>query len=208
MSKREATHGMILDRALAMASALGLGGLSIGGVAREAGLSKSGLFAHFKSKEDLQLQVLESAVERFIESVVAPALRRPRGEPRVLALFDNWMAWESSSAMPGGCPFIAAASELDDRPGRLRDYLVSAQRDWMDALATAARIAVEEGHFREDLDGEQFAYELYSIILAFHHFDRLLRDPRSRERARQAFEDLIHQSRGDSPTAASPAAAA
>lgn len=207
MSKKEATHDMILDRALAMASALGLEGLSIGSVAKEAGLSKSGLFAHFKSKEDLQLQVLESAVERFIETVVAPALRRPRGEPRVRALFDHWMAWESSSSMPGGCLFIAAAVELDDRPGKLRDYLASSQRDWMDALATAARIAVKEGHFHPDLDGQQFAYELYSIILAFHHFHRLLRDPVSRQRARQAFEDLIQQSRGASPPAAIPAAA-
>ncbi len=208
MSKREATHELILDKALAMASALGLEGLSIGGVAREAGLSKSGLFAHFKSKQDLQLQVLESAVERFIETVVAPALRRPRGEPRVRALFDNWMAWEGSSTMPGGCPFIAAAVELDDRPGRLRDYLAASQRDWMDALATAARIAALEGHFRPDLDGRQFAYELYSIILAFHHFQRLLRDPRSRERAHQAFEDLIHQSSAAPPEAAHPAPAA
>ncbi len=208
MSKREATHGMILDKALAMASALGLEGLSIGGVAREASLSKSGLFAHFKSKQDLQLQVLESAVERFIENVVAPALRRPRGEPRVRAMFDNWMMWEDSGSMPGGCLFIAAASELDDRPGRLRDYLVSSQRDWMDALATAARIAVEEGHFHPGLDGRQFAYELYSIILAFHHFHRLLRDPRSRERARQAFEDLIQQSSAAPPRTAVPASAA
>ncbi|MCP3962593.1 MAG: TetR/AcrR family transcriptional regulator [bacterium] len=208
MSKREATHGMILDRALAMASARGLGGLSIGGVAKEAGLSKSGLFAHFDSKEDLQLQVLECAVERFIQNVVAPALGRPRGEPRVRALFDHWMSWETSSSMPGGCPFIAAATELDDQPGRLRDYLVSAQRDWMEALATAARIGVEEGHFSDDLDGAQFAYELYSIILAFHHFHRLLRDPSSRERASQAFEDLIRQSRGDSPLPARSASAA
>ena len=110
--------------------------------------------------------------------------------------------------MPGGCPFIAAATELDDRPGRLRDYLVSAQRDWMEGMATAARIAVDEGHFRSDLDGAQFAYELYSIILAYHHFNRLLRDPNSRERAAQAFEDLIRQCRGDSPVTARSASAA
>lgn len=205
MSKREATHGMILDRALAMASTLGLEGLSIAGVAKEAGLSKSGLFAHFDSKEDLQLQVLGHAGDRFIARVVAPALRQPRGEPRIRALFENWLRWESSSSMPGGCPFVAAAAELDDQPGRLRDYLVSTQRDWMDALATAARIAIEEGHFRRDLDGDQLAYELYSIILAFHHFHRLLRDPRSHERARQAFEDLIHHSRGEAPLPASSA---
>lgn len=208
MSKREATHQLILDRALAMASALGLEGLSIAGVAKEAGLSKSGLFAHFKSKEDLQLQVLQSAVERFIEKVVAPALHRPRGEPRVRAMFENWMAWEGSRGMPGGCPFIAAAVELDDRPGPLRDFLVSSQRDWLDGLATAARIAVDEGHFHPDLDSRQFAYELYSIILAFHHFNRLLKDPKSHQRARQAFEDLIHQSSALPPASAARAPAA
>ncbi|MEM7584194.1 MAG: TetR/AcrR family transcriptional regulator [Acidobacteriota bacterium] len=205
MSKREATHDLILDRGLAMASTLGLEGLSIAGVAKEAGLSKSGLFAHFDSKEDLQLQVLRRAVDRFIEIVVAPSLRRPRGEPRVRALFDNWLGWDESSAVPGGCLFVAAAAELDDRPGPARDYLVASQRDWMEALATAARIAIEEGHFHPELDNEQFAYDLYSIILAFHHFHRLLRHPQARQRAQLAFEALIQQSRGPSPKAASPA---
>ncbi len=195
MSKGANTRGLILDRALAMASTLGLEGLSIGALANEVGMSKSGLFAHFRSKEEMQMQVLRTAVDRFIETVVAPALRQPRGEPRVRAIFSHWLAWSEASWLPGGCLFIASAIELDDRPGPLRDYLVSAQRDWLDALATTARIAVEEGHFRSDLDTAQFAYELYSIALSYHHFQRLLRDPKSRDRAAGAFEDLIRKSR-------------
>lgn len=195
MAKGNTTRGLILDRALAMASTLGLEGLSIGGVANEVGMSKSGLFAHFRSKGEMQTQVLETAVERFIGTVVAPALRQPRGEKRVRALFTHWLDWEESSHLPGGCPFIACAIELDDRPGPLRDFLVSAQRDWLDVLANAARIAVEEGDFRSDLDTQQFAYELYSIALSYHHFQRLLRDPQARERIDRAFEDLVQRSR-------------
>lgn len=174
---------------MALTSKVGLDGLSIGGVAREVGMSKSGLFAHFDSKEDLQVQVLNTAVDRFVGMVIAPALRQPRGEPRIRAMFENWLAWEEW--MPGGCVFIAAASELDDCPGAPRDALVSSQRDWLDALAHAARIAVQEGHFRDDLDCSQFAYDLYSIILAYQHFHRLLRDPGARDRARQSFESLV-----------------
>lgn len=190
-SKGEETRTLILDTALRLASRLGLEALSIGGLAREVGMSKSGLFAHFDSKESLQLAVLETAVDRFIDGVITPALRAPRGEPRVRAFFERWMTWEDAKFQPGGCVFIATANELDDRPGALRDYLVSSQRDWLDALATAARIAVEEGHFRSDLDTRQFAYDLYAIILAYHHFNRLLRDPDAESRAYKAFDELL-----------------
>lgn len=195
MSKGEQTREAILDTALSLASTGGLAGLSIGSLATAVGLSKSGLFAHFGSKEDLQVAVLATAVDRFVAEVVSPALRRPRGEPRVRAMFDNWLAWSQAAYLPGGCPFLAVASELDDRPGRVRDFLVQAQRDWLDGIATAARIAVTEGHFRADLEPAQFAYELYSIILAYHQFHRLLRDPRTEERCRSAFEGLIARSR-------------
>ena len=193
--KGDTTRATILERAFAAASRLGLEGLTIGALAEDVGLSKSGLFAHFRSKEELQLQVLETAVERFVETVVSPALKEPRGEPRVRTLFERWMEWETAKFQPGGCIFIATANELDDRPGPLRDRLVGYQRDWLDVLATAARIAVEEGHFRTGLDVEQFAYDLYAVILAYHHFSRLLRDPAAEERARRAFEDLLAASR-------------
>lgn len=195
MSKGKRTRNAILEAGMAEASTNGLEGISIGGLAKRVGLSKSGLFAHFDSKEDLQMQVLESAVDLFVETVVSPAVKKPRGEPRVRALFDGWLAWSESSLLPGGCLFIATANELDDRPGPLRDFLVEKQRDWLDGLATAARLAVEEGHFRADLDVNQFAYQFYAIILAGHHFDRLLHDPKTYDRCRAAFEILIDRSR-------------
>ncbi|MEM1207549.1 MAG: TetR/AcrR family transcriptional regulator [Acidobacteriota bacterium] len=196
MRKGEETRAEIVSKSLAMASTLGLGGLTIGAVAKAVGLSKSGLFAHFESKEDLQLQVLRAAGDRFVDRVVAPALRRPRGEPRIRAFFESWLEWEDAKDLPGGCPFIALAIELDDQPGPLRDALAASQRDWLDALATAGRIAMAEGHFRDDLDADQFAYDCYSIILAYHHFSRLLRDDRAGERARRSFEALLSQSGG------------
>lgn len=195
MAKGETTRDAILERALSLATQTGLEGLTMGNLAKEVQLSKSGLFAHFQSKEQLQLDVLETAVSRFLEMVITPALREPRGEPRVRALFERWMTWENASFLPGGCPFIALANELDDRPGPLRDRLVSYQRDWLQALATAARIAIAEKHFRADLDSDQFAYDLYAIILAYQHFSRLLQDPAAASRARQGFEALLAASR-------------
>lgn len=191
LTKGEETRAAILDQALASASRLGLEGLTIGNLAEAVGMSKSGLFAHFRSKEDLQLQVLETAVRRFVEMVVAPALKAPRGEPRVRALFDRWMDWENADFQPGGCIFVATANELDDRPGPLRDRLVGYQRDWLQAIATAARISVEEGHFGAEVDVQQFAYDLYAIILAYHHFSRLMGDPAAEARARRSFESLL-----------------
>lgn len=195
MSKGADTRTTILDRGLAAASRLGLEGLSIGQLADDVGMSKSGLFAHFGSKEDLQLRVLEHGVERFVAQVMAPAFRRPRGEPRIRALFDNWLQWVHGDAVPGGCVFIAAANEYDDRPGALRDRVSQYQSDWMQALATAARLAVEAGHFRSDLDCDQFAHEFYAIILAHQHFSRLMQDPGADARAAAAFERLLADAR-------------
>ncbi len=195
LRKGEATRAAILDEALAHASQVGLEGLSIGELARRLGMSKSGLFAHFASKENLQLEVLRSAADRFVETVIRPALQQPRGEPRVRALFENWLAWSRADFSPGGCLFVGAAVELDDRPGPPRDYLVAAQRDFLGAIATAARISVEERHFRGDLDPEQFAYDLYSIYLAYHHFSRLLRSPEAEERLRLAFAELLERAK-------------
>jgi AcrR family transcriptional regulator len=192
VSKGEETRAAILDSAMALASQKGLEGLSIGVLARETGLSKSGLFAHFESKQNLQMEVLRTSVESFIAAVVAPALKKPRGVPRIRGLFDHWLEW--TEALPGGCFFVAAANELDDQPGPLRERLVSYQRDWLDTLRTAARIAVEERHFRSDLDTEQFAYDFYSILLAYHHFSRLVQDPEARARARRSFERLLQTS--------------
>jgi len=196
---------MVLDHAFTLVSRVGFEGLTIGTLAERVGLSKSGLFGHFHSKEQLQLEVLETAVDRFMQGVIAPALKAPRGEPRVRAFFQNWLEWgRGHVAQTEGCLFIAAANELDDRQGPLRERLVDYQREWLAGLARAAQLAVEERHFRSDLDTEQFAYEFYSIILAFHHSSRLLRDARSDERAERQFERLITNSRPAPRSALAP----
>lgn len=190
MSKGDETRDRILDAGITLASRVGIESLSIGELAKATAMSKSGLYAHFESKEDLQLEVLETARQRFVEEVIAPALTRPRGLPRLRAMFEHWIHWEVERN-EGGCPFVAASHELDDRPGRLRAALVANQRDWIDALATATRIAVEEGHFGPDTDPQQVAYDIYSVFLAFHFFNRLLRDPEALTKARRGFEQVI-----------------
>lgn len=195
VSKGETTRFAILDVALATASRIGLEALTIGELAKQVGLSKSGLFAHFASKEDLQLEVVRKAIARFVEVVIAPALQRSRGEPRVRALFENWFAWSRGSELPGGCLFIAASSEFDDQPGPVRDLLLASQKDWLGVLAQAARVAIEEGHFKTNLDAEQLAWQLDSFILGYHHSARLLRSKDAEKRARSAFESLIRASR-------------
>lgn len=195
MPKGEETRDRIVRHALQLSSAEGLEGLSIGVLASDLGLSKSGLFAHFGSKEELQLAVLRLVAERFEREVLQPAFRAPRGEPRIRRIFDRWMDWVSDAAQ-GGCPFVAASFELDDKiDSRPRGYLVTAQRLLLATLSRAAQLAKEEGHFRPDLDTEQFAFELDGVMLSFSHWKRLLRDSRAEVRAREAFERLIADAR-------------
>lgn len=195
MRKGEATRHEILEHAAGLASRVGLEGLTIGKLADDLDLSKSGLFAHFRSKEALQVQVLEHAGRRFAEVVLSPALAAPRGEPRLRALFERWRRWPKESGLPGGCFFVQAAVEFDDQPGPARDLIVRQQKDFLDAIATVVRTAVDEGHFRTDVDPAQLAYELHGIMLAWHHAARLLRDPKAEERARAAFESLVARAR-------------
>jgi AcrR family transcriptional regulator len=188
MSKGDETRQGILSRAFELACTVGLSGLTIGRLAEETGMSKSGLFAHFGSKEALEVAVVDEAARQFVHDVLVPALGKARGEPRVKALFENWLAWGNR---PGGCFFVAASAELDDRPGPARDALARASKDWIDELATAARIAQSEGHFRTDLDTHQFAFEAYSIMLGAHFYGRFLRDRQAGTRTRAAFDDLL-----------------
>jgi len=191
MRKGAETRERILDQAVRLASRDGLDGLTIGTLSTELGLSKSGLFAHFGSKDELQLQVLQAAVERFEQTVIRPALSAPRGEPRIRAFFENWLAWEDDPGMPGGCLLIAASVELDDRPGPQRDFLSQAHQDRFQFMVKAARLAIGAGHFRADLDPGQLAFEMNAIVLGYHHVHRMLRDEKAGDYARAAFERLL-----------------
>jgi AcrR family transcriptional regulator len=194
MSKGRETRQAVLDEAARVASRVGLGGLTIGSLAASTQLSKSGLFAHFQSKEALQLQLLEHTRARFIDLVIRPALTAPRGEPRVRELFRRWLDWDAQ-ALPGGCLFVAASAEYDAQPGPVRDRLAQDQRDWMDAIAQVFRTGVSEGQFRPDADPGQFAYDLHGVMLAYHHASRLLGDPDAAARATRAFEALLAAAR-------------
>ena len=195
MSKGAATRERIIESALRTASVEGLEGISLGRLAADVGMSKSGLFAHFEGKEALQLDVLAAAAEKFVDVVVRPALAEPRGEPRVRALFERWLTWERHESLPGGCVFMHAAAELDDRPGPPRDALVKWQREWLQALAKAAQLAVDAGHFRAELDPDLFAFQEYGLVLGYYHARRLLNDPHAEDRVRRAFAALVAAAR-------------
>lgn len=191
MDKGDRTRETIVAHASDVASEVGLEGLSIGGLARDLEMSKSGLFAHFQSKEALQLQVVEHAVACFVAEVVQPALLTPRGARRLGALLARWSAWLAHSPFRGGCFFMAAAMEFDDRPGPVRDRVAAAQQDWLDLLAGVARVAVAQGEFRADLEPRQLAFEAYGAMMAYQHHARLLDDPEAAARLRLAFDRLL-----------------
>jgi AcrR family transcriptional regulator len=195
MTKGEQTRAAILGQALERASVVGLEGLSIGALAQRTGLTKSGLFAHFGSKEALQVEVLRAAARRFAELVIRSARRETTALNRLRALFENWLDWTDAGGIPGGCIFLAAAVELDDKDGPARDYLVEVQTNWLKTLALAAHRAAREGALAPDIDGERFAHDLHGIYLSYHQAKRLLRDPDARRRALDAFETLIANNR-------------
>jgi len=190
-TKGQQTRAAILDAALAIASKLGLEGLTIGSLADATGMSKSGLFAHFGSREDLQLAVLEHAAQRYGTNVFMPALKIARGLPRLRVLFERWLDWSNESGLPGGCIMISAAAEFDDRPGPIRDSVIAYQRQGTAISEKAVRLAIEEGHLRADTDPEQIAFEMLGIVLANHNHRRLLGDKEARKRSMTAFEELI-----------------
>jgi len=192
VSKGANTRRQILERALDASTTLGLEGLTLGALAKEVGMSKSGLYAHFASKEALQCAVLDAAADSFRRSVVVPAVKEPRGRPRLEALFAGWTAW-ATVEMPGGCPFIGAATEFDDRPGVVRERLLKHLRDLLGAIERAASIAIDEAHFRDDVDVSQFAYEFWANIVAFHHYSRLFRADEARGRARTVFDGMLER---------------
>ena len=189
MTKGQETKEMILEIGLEMASRLGLEAVSIGELAKAARMSKSGLFAHFQSKENLQIEILKFAGDSFAQGVVIPALRVEAGIARIQSLVDNWIAW--TAQLSGGCIFIQASNDFKDRPGKVRDFLLQQQEAWIDSLRRIARSAIRVGHFRPEIDSDQFAFELYSLLLGFHLYYKLLHNEDIRERQRESLDALI-----------------
>ena len=206
LHKGQQTRAAILDAALTLASHMGLEGLSIGALAEVTGMSKSGVFAHFGSRDELQIAVVREYHNKFEEEVFYPALREARGLPRLRALFDNWVR-RVAVEIDSGCIYISGAVEFDDRPGPVRDALVDMVQTWQDALERAIRIGVEEGHLKPETDPPQMLFEVHGLILALHHDARFLRHPGAVERARTAFRRVLENYAAPGALETKPAAA-
>lgn len=200
LQKGQQTRAAILEAALGLASQMGLEGLSIGVLAETMRMSKSGVFAHFGSREELQISVVREYHARFEEEIFYPAIREPRGLPRLHAMFERWVK-RVSLEVDSGCIYISGAVEFDDRPGPVRDALAGMVRTWHRALERAIRITIDEGHLRADADPTQIAFEIHGLILALHHDARFLRNPGSAERAVRGFERLVADQRLPVPAA-------
>ncbi len=175
---------------MSLASHMGLEGLSIGALAEVTQMSKSGVFAHFGSREELQIAVIREYHARFEEEVFFPAVSEARGLPRLRALFDRWVR-RVSVELDSGCIYISGAVEFDDRPGPVRDALASMVRAWQSALDRAIGLSVEAGHLRPDTDSLQMLFEVHGLILALHHDARFLRLPGAVDRARRGFDRIV-----------------
>lgn len=191
LQKGQQTRATILEAALGLASSIGLEGLSIGALAEVTQMSKSGVFAHFGSREELQISVIREYHNKFEEEVFFPAIREPRGLPRLRALFENWIK-RVSIELDSGCIYISGAVEFDDRPGPVRDALATMVRAWHAALEKSISIAVEEGHLQPDTDPLQMLFETHGLILALHHDARFLKLPGALDRARAGFERIVN----------------
>jgi AcrR family transcriptional regulator len=192
--KGDQTRAAIVEAALAMASRDGLEGLTIGTLADQMRMSKSGVFAHFGSREDLQLAVLKEYVGRFVDEVLRPAVKKPRGLPRLEAILDRWVAFLARE-LTRGCIMIAGAVEYDDRPGPLREAMVSIITGWKAELLKAIRQAMAEGHLKSSVDAPQMVFEIYGLMLAMHQDARLLRSADSAKRARAGLRRLLDSAR-------------
>jgi len=188
--KGEVTRAAILDAALKLAGSAGIDALTIGVLAQLTGMSKSGVFAHFGSREELQIAVVNEYQHRFQQAVFEAAMQEPRGLPRLQALLDNWITL-STHEISQGCIFMSGAFEYDDRPGPVRDALVSAYGSWRGALERACSQAIEHGHIRAETDAEQLIFELTGLVLVLHHDARFLREPHALERVRRGMRRLI-----------------
>lgn len=190
MSKKATTREAILQQAVTTASQIGISRLTIGSLAEASGLSKSGLFAHFGSKEALQLAVVEAAQQQFVQQVVRPALAQPKGMTRLAALFESWVMRLYGRNEPGGCPLLAAAYEFDDQPGAIRDALVAGQRWQRDTLQRLLQDAKDAGELPADCDVPLMAFMLFGLVQSAHHDHQLLDIPNSGQTALRAFHQV------------------
>lgn len=194
MSKGQKTKHTILQHAAARASVVGLNGLSIGQLAQELNMSKSGLFGHFSSKKTLQIEVLDTIAEQFRQEVVRPALKKPRGPERLHTLFENWLRWAATTnAERNGCPFFAATTELDDREGVVREKLVVILQQWLDILEKTIRLGQEAELFGAHHNVKLRAQELYGLMSGFHSFFRFFKDTEAEARSRELFEAYLQR---------------
>ena len=192
LQKGQQTKASIIDAALGLATQIGLEGLSIGALAEATQMSKSGVFAHFGSREELQISVIREYHARFEQEVFYPALNEPRGLPRLRAMFANWMQ-RTSVEIDSGCLYISGAVEFDDREGPVRDALVGSVMTWHAALRRAIESARDSGHLRTDVGGDQMLFEIHGLILALHYEARFLKHPGSIARANAGFDRILSQ---------------
>ena len=192
-TKGEETRAQILAAAVEQASARGFESLTIGSLAERTGLSKSGLFAHFGSKLDLQVAALDEAARQFTEQVFLPALKAPRGLKRLRALFENWISWPQRAHLPGGCPIDAATREYDHHPGPMRDAVIERQRLLDRELSKTVQLAIDTGELAKDADPTEVAFAMLGIVLVFYRSELSLGSAEAARRARTAFDRLVQQ---------------
>lgn len=198
--KGEATRAAILLAAMDLASRDGIEGLTIGVLAERMGMSKSGVFAHFGSREDLQIEVLKLYHAQFEQDVFYPSMKEAQGLPRLRSMFNLWLN-RVSVEIASGCIYISGAVEYDDRQGPIREALVDMVMAWQGALLRAVRQAQHCGYLPAQIDASQIVFEMYGMILALHHDARFLRKPGSVERAKDGFERMIASYMGTELTA-------
>jgi len=180
------TRHEILRISMDIASAEGLEGISIGRLATELGMSKTGIFAHFGSKEQLQLATVDAAKQVFMEQVVQPVLAQPTGVPRLLAMLESWIGYVERIVFRGGCFFAAAAAEFDSRPGLVRDEIAKPSKAWLIALRDEVAFAQSSKQLRADVDPAQLAFELHAYVQEANWAFNLFSDKCAFSRARQA----------------------
>jgi AcrR family transcriptional regulator len=188
------TKSTILQAALEIASKSGLEGITIGHLAETVNMSKSGVFAHFGSREELQIEVIRKYYQYFSEIVFVPALSKSKGLPRLRHMIDAWLKI-SVGDNTSSCFFIAGAAEFDDRPGIVRDELVRSVEDWRFALLRAIKDSISTGDLKKSVVPEEMLFQLYSIVLGAHHDSRFLQNPKSLALANKLIKNVffIHQ---------------